>query len=49
MLTVIGRDVDLSVCQQMDEVGLPAVWCEIVSWRDCYSLTSYVQIYHKRH
>ena len=30
-LAVIGRAADLSVCQRVDEFGLPRVWYEIVS------------------
>ena len=31
ILAVIGRSADLSVCQRVDEFGLPAIWCKIVN------------------
>ena len=38
VFVVIGRGVNLSVSQGLDESGLPAVWYEVVSQRDCHKI-----------
>ena len=37
-IVVIGRGLNLSVSQGVDESGLPAVWHEVVSQRDCHKI-----------
>ena len=38
VFVVTGRGVNLSVSQRMNESGLPAVWDEVVSQRDCHKI-----------
>ena len=38
VFVVIGRNLNLSVSQGADESGLPAVWYEVVSQRDCHKI-----------
>ena len=38
VFVVIDRVVDLSVRQGVVESGLPAVWYEVVSQRDCHKI-----------